>query len=63
MAANLLPLDGGRQLEKAGTYRNLEIVVLSTPPRCTKVFVVFVNYPGKSSPNVAINAARFRDEI
>jgi hypothetical protein len=58
MAANPLPLDGHRQLEEAGTYRNLKIVVLSTPPRCTKVFVVIVNYPGKSSPTVAINAAR-----
>jgi hypothetical protein len=58
MAANPLPLDGDRQLEEAGTYRNLEIVVLSPPPHCTKVFVVFVIYPGKSSPTVAINAAR-----
>jgi hypothetical protein len=41
MVANPLPFDRDRQLEKAGTYRNLEIVVLSTLPRCTKVFVVF----------------------
>jgi hypothetical protein len=58
MAANPLPLDGDRQLEEAGAYRYLEIVVLSTPPRCTKVVVEFVIYPGKSSPTVAINAAR-----
>jgi hypothetical protein len=58
MAANPRPLDGDRQLEEACTYRYLEIVVLSTPPRGPKVFVVFVIDPGKSSPTVTIKAAR-----
>jgi hypothetical protein len=58
MAADPLPLDGNRKLEETGTYRYLEIVVLATPPRSPKVFVVFVIDPGKSSFTVAVNAAR-----
>jgi hypothetical protein len=49
MSANLLPLAFNGQLEKAGAYRNFGIVVPSAPPRCAKIFVVFVNYPGQSS--------------
>jgi hypothetical protein len=60
MAANPLPLDGNRQLEEASTYRyvprNRSAVDTATLHR--KVVLVFVIYPGKSSPTVAINAAR-----
>jgi hypothetical protein len=58
MAFNPLPLNGDWQLQKAGPYRNFEIVVRAAPSSRTISIIIFVSYPSKSTLAIAINAAR-----